>query len=62
MAGVIGNDLMSGGPGNDSCIDGFDGVHGNDIVIGGSGIDHFTADPGDAHVSAEVHLVNCINE
>jgi hypothetical protein len=46
--------VVHGGAGNDRCLDALDGVRGNDTVYGGPGIDHYQADPGDFHHSAEV--------
>ena len=54
VTGIIGNDVVHGGAGSDRCLDVFDGVRGNDTVFGGPGVDHYQADPGDFHHSAEV--------
>jgi hypothetical protein len=61
VTGVIGNDVVGGGPGDDTCLDVEDGVDGNDRVNGGPGFDHYQADPGDFHRFAEV-LGPCIPE
>jgi hypothetical protein len=53
--------VVSGGPGDDTCLDLEDGVDGNDRVNGGPGFDHYQADPGDFHRFAEV-LGPCIPE
>jgi Ca2+-binding RTX toxin-like protein len=54
--GNDGNDLISGGGGDDT-LNAADGVPGNDAVYGGPGTDTCTADVNDLQVGCETVVV-----